>query len=148
MPRTRVVEVPGKAAGVRVFVVQSEEREQYERSLRQLAMERTRQSLEAIQARVEKGELKEPEKIGAAVARALRAHHGSRYFAWELRDGQLHYFDHPVNLKREQALEGKYVIQTEEAHLSAIEAVAAYKELNEVERVFAHLKGWLEVRPI
>jgi len=148
MPRTRVVEVPGKAAGVRVFVVQSEEREQYERSLRQLAMERTRQSLEAIRARVEKGELKEPEKIGAAVARALRAHHGNRYFAWELRDGQLHYFDHPVNLKREQALEGKYVIQTEEAHLSAIEAVAAYKELNEVERGFAHLKGWLEVRPI
>jgi len=148
MPRTRVVEVPGEAAGVRVFVVQSEEREQYERSLRPLAMERTRQSLEAIQARVEKGELKEPEKIGAAVARALRAHHGSRYFAWELRDGQRHYFDHPVNLKREQALEGKYVIQTEEAHLSAIEAVAAYKELNEVERGFAHLKGWLEVRPI
>jgi len=65
-----------------------------------------------------------------------------------LRGGQLHYFDHPVNLKREQALEGKYVIQTEEAHLSAIEAVAAYKELNEVERGFAHLKGWLEVRPI
>ena len=147
-PRTRVVEVPGKLPGVRVFVVHSEEREQYERSLRQLAMERTRQSLEAIRARVEKGELKEPEKIGAAVARALRAHHGNRYFAWELRGGQLHYFDHPVNLKREQALEGKYVIQTEEAHLSALEAVAAYKELKEVERGFAHLKGWLEVRPI
>jgi hypothetical protein len=72
------------------------------------------------------------------VARALRAHHGNRYFAWGLRGGQLHYFEHPVNLKREQALEGKYVIQTEEPHLSAIEAVAAYKELNEVERGFAH----------
>jgi hypothetical protein len=85
-----VVEVPGNMAGVRVFVVQSEGREQYERSLRQLAMERTQQSLEAIRARVEKGELKEPEKIGAAVPRALRAHHRNRYFAWELRDGQLH----------------------------------------------------------
>jgi len=147
-PHTHVVEVPGRLAGVRVFVVRSEEREQYERSLRQLAMDRTRQSLEAVRVRVEKGDLKEPEKIGAAVARALRAHHGHRYFAWELRGGQLHYFEHPVNLKREQALEGKYVIQTEEAHLSPLEAVAAYKELNDVERGFRHLKGWLEVRPI
>ena len=54
-----------------------------------------------------------------------------------------------MNLLREQALEGKYVIQTKEPHLSAVEAaVAAYKELNDVERGFAHLKGWLEVRPI
>jgi len=148
VPRTRVVEVAGKEAGVRVFVVQSEEREQYERSLRQWAMEETRKNLEALRLRVEKGELKEPEKIGAAVARALRQHHGHRYFAWELAKGQLCYSEHPVNLKREQALEGKYVIQTEEPNLSAVEAVAAYKELSEVERGFAHLKGWLEVRPI
>lgn len=40
------------------------------------------------------------------------------------------------------------MIQTEEPHRSAVEAVSAYKELNEVERGFAHLKGWLEVRPI
>jgi transposase len=89
-PRTRVVEVPGRLPGARVFVVRSEERKQYERGLRQLAMERTRQSLEAIRVRVEKGELKEAEKIRAAVARALRAHHGNRYFAWQLRGGQLH----------------------------------------------------------
>ncbi|MGH8402107.1 MAG: IS1634 family transposase [Gammaproteobacteria bacterium] len=146
-PRTRVVEVAGRPPGARVFVVESEERQQYERSLRQLSMERTRKNLEAIRARVERGELKEAEKIGAAAARALRAHHGSRYFAWQLEQGQLRYFEHP-NLKREQALEGKYVIQTEEKNWSAVEAVAAYKELNEVERGFAHLKGWLEVRPI
>jgi transposase len=148
VPKTRVQEVPGKLAGVRVFVVHSEEREQYERSLRELSMERARQGLEAIRVRVEKGDLKEPEKIGAAVARSLRQNHGHRYFSWELHKGQLEYFEHPVNLAREKACEGKYVIQTEEPGLSAVEAVAAYKELNEVERGFAHLKGLLEVRPI
>src|SRR5882672_1467331 len=51
-------------------------------------------------------------------------------------------------LTREKALEGKYVIQTEEQNLSALEVVARYKELNEVERGFAHLKGLLELRPI
>jgi len=67
-PKTRVQEVAGKEPGVRVFVVHSEEREQYERGMRQQSMERARQELEALQ-RVEKGDLKEPEKIGAAAAR-------------------------------------------------------------------------------
>lgn len=148
VPKTRVQEVAGKQAGVRVFVVHSEEREQYERSLRESSMERARKDLEALQARVKKGELKQPEKIGAAAAKALQRNHGHRYFAWELRQGEFHYFAHPVNFAREKACEGKYVIQTEEAGISAVDAVQAYKQLNEVERGFAHLKGLLEVRPV
>jgi len=148
VPKTRVVEVAGKQAGVRVFVVHSEERELYERGMRELSMERTRKELEALQKQVEKGELKEADKIGAAAATKLRRNHGHRYFDWELRQGRFRFFDHPVNLAREKALEGKYVIQTEERNLSALEAVAAYKELNEVERGFSHLKSLLELRPV
>jgi transposase len=147
-PRTRVQEVAGKEPGVRVFVVHSEEREQFERGLRELSMERARKELEGLRLRVEKGELKEAEKIGAAAAKVLARNHGHRYFGWELRQGQFHYFEHPVNFARETACEGKYVIQTEEPDLSPVEAVAAYKQLNEVERGFAHLKGLLEVRPV
>lgn len=148
VPQTRVVEVAGKEPGVRVFVVHSEEREQWERSLRETAMARVRKELQALQAQVEKGELKEPDKIGAAAAHKLARHHGHRYFAWELREGKFRFFEHPVNLPREKALEGKYVIQSEEPDLSPVEAVARYKELNEVERGFAHLKGFLELRPV
>ncbi len=147
-PKTRVQEVAGKEPGVRILVVHSEEREQYERSLRQLSMERARKELEALQQRVDKGELKEPEKIGAAAARCLGKHHGHRYFGWELRNGKFCFFDHPVYLEREKAYEGKYVLQTEEAGLSAVEVVSAYKDLNEVERGFAHLKQVLDVRPV
>ena len=111
-------------------------------------MARARQDLEKQRLRVEKGELKEAEKIGAAAAKILGRNHGHRYFAWELRQGQFHYFEHPVNFARERACEGKYVIQTEESELTPAEAVAAYKQLNEVERGFAHLKGLLEVRPV
>lgn len=99
-------------------------------------------------AQVDKGELKEPDKIGAAAAHKLSRHHGHRYFAWELQHGKFRFFEHPLHLTREKALEGKYVIQTEEQNLSALEVVARYKELNEVERGFAHLKGLLELRPI
>lgn len=148
VPRTRVAEVPGKKPGVRVFVVHSEEREQYERGLREQSVERTRKQLEELRARVEKGELKEPEKIGAAATRALQRNHGHRYFGWELREGEFRFFPHPVHQRRELAGEGKYVIQTEETGLSPVEAVLAYKDLNEVERGFAHLKGLLEMRPV
>jgi len=49
---------------------------------------------------------------------------------------------------REQAYEGKYVIQSEEPHLSVLDAVGLYKELSEVERAFADLKDVIEMRPI
>jgi hypothetical protein len=104
--------------------------------------------LEALRVRVEKGELQDAGKIGAAAAKAMVRNHGHRYFAWELRGNRFHYFEHPVNLARERACEGKYVIQTEEPNLSCVEAVASYKQLNEVERGFAHLKGLMEVRPV
>jgi len=92
--------------------------------------------------------LKAPEKIGAAASRVLARHHGFRYYAWELRGGRFHYFEHPQNLPQEAALEGKYLIQTEEQNLSAVEAVQIYKDLSEVERAFSGLKDVLEMRPI
>ena len=47
-----VTEVAGEEPGVRVFVVQSEERLAYERAMREAAMEKTRQALEKLAVRV------------------------------------------------------------------------------------------------
>jgi transposase len=148
VPKTLVQEVASEKPGVRVFVVHSDERMSYERTEREKAMERVREELDSLKERVTTGKLKAPEKIGAAAAAILGRHHGSRYYDWELQDRQFHYFEHPVNLKREQALEGKYLIQTEEPNLSAVRAVEIYKELSEVERAFAELKDVIEMRPI
>src|SRR5215469_1842624 len=148
VPQTRVQEVASDKTGVRVFVVHSEERLDYERGEREKAMQRVQEELETLRQRVDKGQLKAPEKIGAAASRVLSRHHGFRYYAWELQDGQFHYFEHAENLKQEKALEGKYLIQSEEPHLSAVEAVAIYKDLSEVERAFSGLKDVIEMRPI
>ena len=69
--------------------------------------------------------MKAPEKIGAAAARIQARHHGHRYYDWEYKNGRFRFFEHPVNLKREQAYEGKYVIQTEEQNLSPVDARAS-----------------------
>ena len=147
-PRTRVQEVKTEDEAQRVFVIDSDERRQYEVSKRMQAMERTRVKLQRLQQRVARGELTDPAQIGAAATRALQSHQGYRYFAWELRAGALVFFDHPVHLEREQRLEGRYVVATSEKNLTALEAVAWYKQLTEVERSFRRLKDVLAVRPL
>jgi transposase len=147
-PRTRVQEVASGDANQRVFVIDSDERRQYEQGKREQAMERTRLKLAKVQARVAAGTLTDPAQIGAAAERALRAHHGYRYYAWEIRDDAFVYYDHPVHLEREKRLEGKYVVATSEKEITAQDAVALYKQLTEVERGFRHLKDILALRPI
>ena len=147
-PRTRVQEVPCDREGVRVFVVDSDERRAYEERQRTKTMQRAREALENVQTRVAQGRVKQPEKIGAAVERAMQKHRGYRYYAWKLQDGKLEIFEHPVNLPREKKYEGKYLIQTDQSDMTPVEAVSHYKELNEVERGFRSLKDPLGMRPI
>ena len=147
-PRTRVQEVASDEDGVRVFVVDSEERYAYESAEREKAMKRVGDALEKLRCRVAAGRLKAAEKIGAAAARILSRNHGHRYYSWEYKGGTFRYFEHPVNLKREMTYEGKWVIQTEEPHLSPVEAVQIYKSLSEVEMAFRNLKDVIEMRPI
>ena len=147
-PKTLVQEVTSNEPGVRVFVVHSEERLAFERSQRVKAMDRVRTQLEKLERRVARGKLKAAEKVGAAAAKILARNHGHRYYGWSYEDGVFRFFEHPVHFTREQAYEGKYVIQTEEPNLSAVDAVRLYKELSEVERAFANLKDVLDMRPI
>ena len=56
-PRTRVQEVPSGEEGVRVFVIDSEERQQYEQAMRGRSMERVRTALAKLQRRVATGRL-------------------------------------------------------------------------------------------
>jgi len=147
-PRTRVQEVVSGTEGQRVFVIDSDERRHYEQSKRQQAQERTRVKLLSVQRRVADGELTDPAQIGAAAERALRAHQGYRYFTWEIRDGAFAFSEHPVHFEREQRLEGRYVLATSEKELTALAAVARYKELTDVERGFRRMKDVLALRPV
>lgn len=146
-PRTRVQEVASGEKGLRVFVIDSEERRQYEEAMRTRSMEKTREKLAAVQQRVAQGDLVEAAKIGAAAQRALSAHHGHRYYTWRLHKGVFE-FEPSENLVREKRMEGKYVIATTEKDINALEAVQIYKDLSEVERGFRHLKDVLALRPI
>jgi transposase len=147
-PRTRAQEVPSGVAGMRVIIVDSDERREYEEAMRQRSMERTRQALEKLQRRVAAGKLKQPEKIGAAAERLLQRNHGYRYYSWDIHQGGFRYFENTTGLESERGIEGKYVIATGESELSVLEVVAIYKDLSDVERGFRQLKDVLAMRPI
>ena len=147
-PRTRVQEVPSGEEGVRVFVVDSEERREYEQGMRVRSMELLRNKLEKVRKQVESGRLSEESEIGAAAERAMQAHHGGRYYRWVLEKGRFRFEEDPQRLDDEKRLEGKYLISSTEQNLGPQEAVRMYKELSDVERGFRSLKDVLEMRPI
>src|SRR5262249_7833726 len=147
-PRTRAQEVSSDDPAVRVIVIDSDERRAYEQAKREQAMERARQRLEELKERIAAGDLKRPEKIGAAVERIMQKYHGYRYFDWKLKDGALEFSESATRLGREKKIEGRYVIMTSEKGLSVLDAVAIYKELTEVESGFRQLKDVLALRPI
>jgi transposase len=147
-PRTRAPEVPSGAEGVRIIGVDSDERRGSEEAMRQKSMDRTREQLQKLAARVASGKRKRPEKIGAAAARVLQRHHGHRYYAWELRQGVFRSFENTAGLEREKQIEGKYGIMTSERDWSVRDAVALYQELRDVEQGFRQLKDVLAMRPI
>ena len=147
-PQTRVQEVASGQEGMRVFVIDSDERRQYEQKMRERSMQRVREKLEKLQQRVQEGRLADAALIGAAAERIMQAHHGYRYYCWRLEGDRFHFEEEPVHLGREKRLEGKYLIATSEKHLEPQEAVRLYKELSEVERGFRCLKDVLEMRPI
>ncbi len=146
--RTRAQEVPSGDPDLRVFVIDSDERRDYEQAKREQAMERARQKLEELKERISSGALKRPEKIGAAVERIMQRYHGYRYFDWKLNAGSLEFSESKTHLEREKKIEGKYVIATSEKGLSVLDAVALYKELTEVESGFRQLKDVMALRPI
>jgi transposase len=147
-PRTRAQEVPSGDPELHVIVIDSDERRGYEQGKRAQAMERARQKLEKLKERVAAGDLKQPEKIGAAIERIMQRYHGYRYFEWKLDGGALKFSESAARLGREEKIEGKYVIMTREKGMGVAGAVALYKELTDVESGFRQLKDVLALRPI
>jgi len=145
---TRVQEIDSGQVGLRVFVIDSEERRAYEQAQRTKCMERTRKKLESLKKRVDAGQLEDAEQIGAAAARSLAAHHGQRYYGWRLVEGRFEFFEDEAKLAVEKRLEGKYVLATSEKNFGLLDAVASYKQLSEVERGFRSLKDVIALRPI
>lgn len=142
-------EVPSGQEGVRVFVVDSEERREYEQSLRNRSMQRAEQGLKKVREAVEKGRVKSREKIAVWAERALRKNKGYRYFSYTIPgEGKFDYFLDEKKMQAETLREGRYLLTTNHPFMPAEEAVAHYKDLSDIEAGFRELKDVIEGRPV
>jgi transposase len=90
-------------------------------------------------------------EIGKKVGGVLRRFKMGKHFALTIQEGGFSFARKEASIRREEALDGLYVIRTSEPtdRCSADDAVRGYKGLAQVEQAFRSLKGLdLLVRPI
>ena len=103
-------EVPSGIAGMRVIIVDSDER-RLEEAMLVKSMEWRRQALEKLQLRIAAGKLYQPEKIGARPSAAAAEPCLSLLFLGS-HQGGFRFFYNASFLGSYKGIEGKYVIST------------------------------------
>lgn len=136
--------------GRRLFICLNQERKEKETKKRQEKMDRVRLELEALERSVKKAKTIDEKEIASRVTRILSHHNGNRYFAYEIKDKEFIFYEHPKNIPYEKKLDGKFVLLAKTvAHpLSEKEVVKGYKDLWDIEWAFRDLKDFVEIRPI
>jgi len=108
------------------------------------------QSRSALEKLVKSRKRRTPEELGAAVGKALARWKVGKFFRWRVQEGKLEWALDEPRVALEQSLDGCYVVRTDATAevFDKNQAVAAYRQLGEVERGFRQLKTVaLEIRP-
>ena len=118
---------------------------------RQELLQATEADLGAIAARVAAGRLKDPDKIGVAAGKIVNKRKVAKHFLLDIGEGRISWRRDQDNIDAEAATDGIYVIRTPvpAETLDPAGAVAAYKDLANLERDFRHIKAEdLDLRPV
>ena len=111
----------------------------------------TEADLGKIAAQVAAGRIKDPDKIGLTAGKIINKRKVAKHFILDIGQGQLSWRRDQPSIDAEAATDGIYVIRTPvpDGTLDAAGAVAAYKDLANLERDFRHIKADdLQLRPI
>lgn len=136
--------------GRRHIVVFSAFKAQHDRVVRQVRLQKTRADLRSLARYAVQKKLKRADVIAAAT-RIFSEHETGQYFGYLAADGGLSFWLERAVYRRQRRLDGIFILQTNQGsrQLSTEEAVAAYRQLMEVERAFRLIKSpIIKVRPI
>jgi Transposase DDE domain len=111
----------------------------------------TEADLEKVAAQVQAGRVKDPDKIGVRAGKIINKRKVAKHFILDIGEGRISWRRDQASIDAEAATDGIYVIRTPvpAETLDAPGAVAAYKDLANLERDFRHIKADdLDLRPI
>lgn len=129
----------------------SEGREEKDRAIRETHERRLLKDLDTLRGRIEKGHLKEPDKIQQAIGRLQERYpRVARYYRIEYDPVQKSLVWEENRAKKDVAvkLDGGYVLKTDRRELTADEIWCTYILLTRVEAAFRAMKSPLMERPI
>jgi transposase len=129
----------------------SEGRQEKDRAIRELHEQRLKKDLEKLQARVEKGRLKEAKKIYQAIGRLQERYpRVARYYHldYDPERKTLTWQEDSEKKTVAEKLDGGYVLKTDRQDLTADETWRTYLLLTRVEAAFRAMKSPLAERPI
>jgi len=129
----------------------SEEREEKDRAIRETHEQRMRKDLERLKARIEKGQLTQPEKIHQAIGRLQERYpRVARYYriAYDAEQKTLAWEENGDRKAVAAKLDGGYMLKTDRQDLKAEEIWRTYILLTRVEAAFRAMKSPLLERPI
>jgi len=140
----------GLENGRRHIVVFSAFKAQHDRVVRLTRLQKTRTDLRSLARHAAQRKLKRADVIATA-SRVFAEHETGQYFGYLASDGGLSFWLERATYRRQRRLDGIFILQTNQDsnQLSPQEAVAAYRQLMEVERAFRLIKSpVIKVRPI
>ena len=118
---------------------------------RQALLEATSRELDKVQGMIDRGFLKQKDKIGLRVGRIINKYKMAKHFILDIGERHLSYRVDEKKVAEEVSLDGIYIIRTSlsQGALSSEDAVRHYKDLSHVEQAFRSIKTMdLLVRPI
>jgi transposase len=146
------VQIKRRRKGNEVYLLcVSEGREAKDRAIREKHERQLQQDLQALQTRIEKGQLQATAKIHQAVGRLKERYpRVARYYRMEYDEQQKH-FSWQEDLDKKaiaEKLDGGYVLKTDRQDLTGDEIWRTYMLLTRVETAFRAMKSPLLERPI
>jgi hypothetical protein len=153
-PTAFAAEIDGEAVRVpgQLLIALSESKERLDREHRQAALAEREAALAGIARQLSRGKSKQRDDVGQRPAAVQRGNRAKRLVDVELggEDGQLRlrYAVSPARLAPEEALDGKYLLGTTDADLSAADFFAQPKLRAGAEKRIGLFKGPLRVRPV
>ena len=107
--------------------------------------------MQAFADRVAKGRLNDEDKIGLTVGKVVNRWRVAKHFILDIGPGRFSFQRNAESIEREAALDGFYVVRTDvpPEDMTAKEAAANYRSLQQVEQAFRSLKTThLNIRPL
>lgn len=145
--RTEVMEIVRE--GKRYVIAGGPWRQQRDQQRRQARLAKAEAELKRLAA-VKRNRVN-PQKLSSQVGRALERLKAHKYFEYSVEaQGQLQWSRRSRLIQAEAMRDGLYLLATNAsvAQIPSTGVVSHYKNLQEVEDAFCHLKSCLEVRPV